>query len=503
MPCGRPITTLARSRHGPRCGASRAQSGAASPQPVPSFRSPIGQREGQLALPTHECGLEVIALVGTLRHAQHRRVPEMHQEVARRRRAIAPRTVLPRLERDDALGALSWAEPLRLQRVTTTHGRVLLALDGLHPDVGHAGLWIWRDGLSAAVLLARSRLSATQEDLADLLRAVQQALRVPLVGVISEGQSSIRCAVAPAWPNGPHQRCHCHSLREAATPVYAADRPAKKALQKPGRGGRPLERQRDKRPDPAAEGLRGECSAVRRALTDDGPPPRRLGAHALRPASRARHKAGADRTQGAAPQPLVRLQTLLQRGVTKTASRWPEVRGASRGGHRAAHVLTNEAHRTGAAVKRRLGGLRGALTQHRAAAGALAPALAHCLKVSRSDWPGLFYCSAVPELPRTNNALEPCVGAHRSHERRATGRQGASPALVLRGAVQLLAARATRLRGFAAWERAPEEGSDWTSLRHARDTRRQRRILRRRFRRNPDASLMALEAALLKLTLPP
>jgi hypothetical protein len=143
------------------------------------------------------------------------------------------------------------------------------------------------------------------------------------------------------------------------------------------------------------------------------------------------------------------------------------------------------------------------MMRHRAAAGTLAPALAHFLQVSRSDWPGLLHCDDVPDLPRTNNDLEQCCGAHRYHERRATGRKGASPALVRRGSVQLLAAMATRLRGFATWELAPEEGSDGKSLRPELDTRRQRRILRRRFRRNPDFYLMELEAALLKLTLPP
>jgi hypothetical protein len=195
------------------------------------------------------------------------------------------------------------------------------------------------------------------------------------------------------------------------------------------------------------------------------------------------------------PQPLGRLQTLLHRGVTKTAALWPDVRVASRWVHRAAHVLTHEDQGTGAAVTRRLGGLLGAMTRHRAAAGALAPALGHFLKVSRSYWPGLLHGYAVPALPRPKNDLEQCCGAHRSHERRATGRKGASPALVLRGSVQLIAARATRLRGFAAWELAPTEGSAWTALRHALDARRQRRTLRQRFRRNPDAYLTKLEVA--------
>ena len=177
------------------------------------------------------------------------------------------------LERYDELVALSLAAPLRLQRVTKTHGRVILALDGLPPDVGHEGLWGLRDCLAAEVLLARSLLSATQDDLADLMREVKRALGVPIVGGISDGQSSLRGAVAKARPEVPHPLCPCHSLREAANPVYEADRHAKKARKKRVRGVRPIARQLDKRTDPAAEVIRGSCSAVRRALPDEGHPP--------------------------------------------------------------------------------------------------------------------------------------------------------------------------------------------------------------------------------------
>jgi hypothetical protein len=240
----------------------------------PQFRHPYRpEAEGRLALPKHEFGLDIIALVGTLRHAQHRSVPEIHQELARRRVAIAPRTVLHLLERYDELVALSLADPLRLRRVTATHGRVILALDGLQPDVGHEVLWVFRDCLSCEVLLARSLLSATRDDLATLLREVKQVLQVPIVGVISDGQSSIRDAVEIALPKVPHQLCHFHYLREAAKPVYEADRHAKKELKKRVRGVRPLERQLEKRTDPEAEVARGYCSAVRSALTDDGHPP--------------------------------------------------------------------------------------------------------------------------------------------------------------------------------------------------------------------------------------
>jgi hypothetical protein len=197
----------------------------------------------------------------------------MHQELRSRRMLMAPRTVQPLLERYDALGALSWTDPLRLQPITHAQGRIILALDGLPPDVGHEVLWVLRACLSAEVLLARSLLSATQDDLADLIDAVRQALGVPMVGVLSDGHPSLRCAVAKALPEVPHQLCHFHYVREAAKAVYAADRHAKKELKKRVRGVRPIERQLATRTAPAAEVMRCSCRAVRSALTDDGHPP--------------------------------------------------------------------------------------------------------------------------------------------------------------------------------------------------------------------------------------
>src|SRR4030095_1606207 len=60
----------------------------------PQFRHPYRpEEEGRLALPKHEFGLDVIAWVGTLRYAQHRRLPDIHQHLLPRGVVVAPRTV--------------------------------------------------------------------------------------------------------------------------------------------------------------------------------------------------------------------------------------------------------------------------------------------------------------------------------------------------------------------------------------------------------------------------
>src|SRR6516162_3783910 len=72
------------------------------------------EAEPHFALPHHEFGLDVIALVGRLRYAEHRSVPEIHQELLRRRVVLAQRSVSNLLDRYDELKALATADPRRL-----------------------------------------------------------------------------------------------------------------------------------------------------------------------------------------------------------------------------------------------------------------------------------------------------------------------------------------------------------------------------------------------------
>jgi hypothetical protein len=231
------------------------------------------EQEGRFALPQYEFGLDVIATVGRLRHAEHRSVPEIHAELVRRGVPICARSVGNLLDRYDELLTLTLSDTARLRRATVAAGRVVLAIDGLQPDVGHEVLWVLRDVLSGEVLLARSLLSSTRDELAKLIGEVKEALEVPIVGVVSDGQDSIRKAIKKALDGVPHHLCHFHYLREAAKPIYEADRHAKKELKKRVRGVRPIERKVEGREDPEAKAIQGYCAAVRSARTDDGRPP--------------------------------------------------------------------------------------------------------------------------------------------------------------------------------------------------------------------------------------
>lgn len=196
-----------------------------------------------------------------------------------------------------------------------------------------------------------------------------------------------------------------------------------------------------------------------------------------------------------------RLKGILHKGLKATAGMWPGIRRSYRYVHRAASLLKNQAGLSETQVRRRLGGLLGAMSRHRPGAGKLAAAADHFLKVTASYWPGLFHCYGVADLPRTNNDLEHLFGSSRHHERRCTGRKAASPAMVLRGPVRVIAAAATRLRPVTGPELAPADVGAWLNLRAGLDERREARKQRCRFRRDPAGYLRRLEE-LIKPTLP-
>ncbi len=128
--------------------------------------------------------------------------------------------------------------------------------------------------------------------------------------------------------------------------------------------------------------------------------------------------------------------------------------------------------------------------------------MAHFQKVTASYADGLFHCYDVLDLPRTNNALEQCFGAVRYHERRATGRRGVVPGMVVRGAVRVVAALATRERRFAAEELQLTDLTAWHELRDQLAYRQDARCAQLRFRKDPAAYLQALEDRLSQPRLP-
>ena len=201
-------------------------------------------------------------------------MPQIHRVLQTKGLSVSERTVSNLLARYDEVVAVQMSDSERIGKIVAQHSQVILAIDGMQPDVGHEVLWVIREVLSGEILLAKTLLSSTSDDLAPLLIQVKQSLSVPSVGVVSDGQHELRKAVARALPEVAHGLCHFHYLREAAKPIYEADRHAKKELKKRVRGVRQIERTGSQEPDNGMnEVVAGYCQAVRAALTDDGHPP--------------------------------------------------------------------------------------------------------------------------------------------------------------------------------------------------------------------------------------
>lgn len=164
--------------------------------------------------------------------------------------------------------------------------------------------------------------------------------------------------------------------------------------------------------------------------------------------------------------------------------------------------MANAEQQPEAALKEEYEHLLSTMKEQQDQVGELAASVNHFCKVTASYWNGLFACYQVKELPRTNNGLEQYFGSARHTERRVTGRKRASPALVVRGSVRVVAAGASRFLPISAAQLRLTDEQAWRTLRQQLEYRHEARRMQLRFRRDPAAYLAALEQRLLTPSLP-
>jgi hypothetical protein len=189
---------------------------------------------------------------------------------------------------------------------------------------------------------------------------------------------------------------------------------------------------------------------------------------------------------------------LRKKGLQKTEALWAPLTQAYALAHRAASLLSNDEKLSAIQVRAQYEALLQEMIDHKMTVGSLSPAIEQFLTVTNSFAPGLFYCYDVPDLPRTNKDLEHCFGSVRHHERRATGRRGAVPGLVVRGSVRVVAALAARFSCFTAEELRLRDYQVWRQVRERLMYREEARRRQFRFRKNPAAYLAQIEARLLQ-----
>ena len=130
-----------------------------------------------------------MTLVGRLRYAEHRSIPEIDRELIRRAIIVAQHTVTNLFDRYDELRALATADPERLEPLLP-QGRVILAIDGLQLESAMKSSGYFATA-SPARTSGQESLVVHGHGLGGPDHQVRRALPVPITGVVSGGEESI------------------------------------------------------------------------------------------------------------------------------------------------------------------------------------------------------------------------------------------------------------------------------------------------------------------------
>jgi hypothetical protein len=455
-------------------------------------------------------GLEVVARIGHLRFSRHRTREEIWRQVTTETPVqLSERHVQNLLEVYLALLRASQQDlPERLASTVEEHGGLVVSLDGLQPEQGNEQLWVVREVLSGGVLGAANLQQATGPMLSSLLEPIR-ASGLPVLGVISDAQESIRLAVAAVFPGVPHQLCQYHALREAAEPLWEADRHLLVEAKKELRGLREVE-ERTRQPDnpeptdPASAVVLDTVLALRQTVRERGVLPFDFaGLRALDALSdlgttldRCLEKKGDPR--------LARLRTLIGRAQARCAAPAAELRQAHAWLLEIARRLEPpsptgpEPPPSGAQVRARVeAGLDEvtAACQTGTLAAWLRPKAEHLVTVLRRLGDGLYHCYDVPGLPRTDNDLEQFYRRLKTQARRITGHKR-SDAFVVR--VGGFAAYATATSGLSEAELQRQlmgvAAAAWQPQRALLRATQERQTKMRRYHLHRAAYLSDLEA---------
>ena len=114
----------------------------------------------------------------------------------------------------------AWKEEVRENK------GLVLSIDGIQPDRGNETIYLVRDVFTGRIVTAENVTERTKERLKEVLAPVV-ALGLPVVGVISDAQSTQLQAVAELWPGIAHQICRFHARSFAGRLIFVLDQRTK------------------------------------------------------------------------------------------------------------------------------------------------------------------------------------------------------------------------------------------------------------------------------------
>jgi hypothetical protein len=480
----------------------------------------------RMAPPGSTYGYDVLVRIGWLRQHQRATYREIHTELSCRFpisashvRYLYQHIYLP------LLACHERQQRGRLAQVAQEQGGLVVALDGLAPQGGEPQIWFIRD-LSTGLTLRSGWLAQLDQPTFEAFLAPLRHLEWPILAVLSDKQTGLVPAVATALPGSRHQLCQAHYLRNLAEPLAAADAAFKGALRQTVRQqvGNLIRQEPPSSlghagiltvtgllPSPVAEPTApaGPCLApsatptaapadeqvitqlvrhTRYLLTLKGRPPLRLAG--METYERLSHVASLslDLLAKHYEPRLAQLYQGLQAALSPLAETYQALHQGAAWLHDIAYILEPVATypSNAAEVARQLRDYLDTVQRQPKHTPTVEAFGRHLDKVSRSYWPGLFYCYDVPGLPRTNNELESHFRETRRRLLRTTGQQGQTQRTLQRqGAWELLPHPSTEAKLQEAFCHIPPE--DLAQERQRFATHRQRFRLQRRSLRQTQA----------------
>jgi|SRR5208282_2707465 len=400
------------------------------PQPQAVYRS---QEAEMLSIKHYQFGLDVIAKVGHLRFKEHQTIRNIKQTLKSRFKLHISRSEVDLLHQAYlALTTANRQQDTKFLQKIRANNEIILAIDGVQPEKGNETLWILKDTQTGQTLLARNLASADQNSIAQLLKEIK-TLNIPVKGVISDGQRSIRLAIAAEFPSVPHQLCHFHFLRNIARPISEMDRALKVDLKRKVRQIKPIERKAALESSGKTKVILQYCLAIRYALQEDGDYPLKPGG--LRLYRRLRKiKQSIRRSNNLCPNSDLENLLRVLRIVEELKLQYRRVNRLYKLIFKANRVLSQDA--PAGKVEADMFAYFDCLMELFAHSKLRVEraAFENILRYTAGYWAGLFYHYDCKDIPRTNNELEVYIRSLKTSYRKTTGRSSCQDYIIRYGA---------------------------------------------------------------------
>lgn len=385
-----------------------------------------------LSLKYYSFGLDVIAAIGNMRFNENKTIGEIHSELLKSV-SISEREIQYLIETYMLLITGIKQDKSYLDEVISPEG-IIVSIDGVQPEKGNEVLYILRDVLSGEALRAENLLSSDVESIKRMLQSVID-LGYPILGVISDGQDTIRKSVSGLLPDTPYQLCHYHYLDNVGKGLEEKDRKLKTKLKKELRGISRVERHIEKiEPGCEKDVLKDFAIAIRTTLLENSVYPFDCGGVKV-------YDRLVDIESALESCQTVRNHPLLSRMKEMVSGYRPYTEE-----YQGVIVLLTITRRIAEFIdpdnfpddkiekrKRRLIGYMGYVANLKADYPELSVHLKQVLKATRSFLPGLFTYLQCSLLPVTNNDLEIFHRKMKTEHRRRTGRKSSHDYIIRYG----------------------------------------------------------------------